>query len=362
MQSIWQYRKIEDHLREQIRRHGLDKTTGRDLPCERSIGSSYPPTNERREAFPTLPQRVKFIDPKEKGRNGRNEIYNSSIHSASSTSAGSLPPNQIVRTSDDETLLNGRAGDVARFSAFDLNRLQIQHLRSPISQPHPTLYSSSSRLGRVLTGISIRTRPADEQKSLEKGEVFVVGYAGETDVLNPYNWSFLRRISATALVCFMGLLVGFSSSVDSAVIQEAAVEFHVSQVTEALATGIFLVGFGSGSFLAAPLSETVGRNPVYIGTLTLFTTWVMASGLSPNIGAQLVFRFLAGFCGATPLTCVGGTIADMWTPNQRTVIFPIWAHSSFWGSILGPVVGGFIGQAANSKHISWRWTEWVTLI
>lgn len=96
--------------------------------------------------------------------------------------------------------------------------------------------------------------------------------------------------------------------------------------------------------------------------MVLFMIFVMASGLSPNIGAQLAFRFIAGFFGSTPLTCAGGSISDMWTPTERTAIFPVFANSAFWGPILGPVIGGFIGQAAKDGIISWRWTEWVTLI
>ena len=85
----------------------------------------------------------------------------------------------------------------------------------------------------------------------------------------------------------------------------------------------------------------------------------MASGLARNIGAQLVFRFLAGFFGSTPLTCAGGSISDLWSPMERVYAFPIFANAAFMGPIFGPVVGGFIGESA---RVSWRWTEWITLI
>jgi MFS family permease len=87
--------------------------------------------------------------------------------------------------------------------------------------------------------------------------------------------------------------------------------------------------------------------------------WIMASALAPNIGAQLVFRFLAKFFGSTPLTCAGGSISDLWDPMERVYAFPVFANAAFMGPILGPVVGGFIRQ---SKLVSWRWYEWITLI
>ena len=160
-------------------------------------------------------------------------------------------------------------------------------------------------------------------------------------------------------IALIGGVVGWASAIDSAALEQARKAFGVSAVVESLATGLFLIGFGAGSLVSGPISETIGRNPVYIITIVLYMIFIMASGLAPNIGAQLSFRFLAGLFGATPLTCAGGSISDLWTPMERIFAFPIYANGSFLGSVLGPVVGGYIGQ---SHRISWRWVEWITLI
>ena len=157
----------------------------------------------------------------------------------------------------------------------------------------------------------------------------------------------------------IGWIVGFASSVDSAALTQASADFGVSEVTESLATGLFLIGFGAGALFAGPISETIGRNPVYIITLSLYMIFIMASSLAPNIGAQLAFRFIAGCFAATPLVCAGGSISDLWSPMERVYAFPIFANAAFMGPIFGPVVGGFIGE---SSLVSWRWTEWITLI
>ena len=154
--------------------------------------------------------------------------------------------------------------------------------------------------------------------------------------------------------------MGFASSVDSAVLPQASASFGVSEVTESLATGLFLIGFGVGALFAGPISETVGRNPVYIITLSLYMIFIMASALAPTIGAQLIFRFIAGLFGSTPLTCAGGSISDLWSPMERVYAFPMFANAAFMGPIFGPVIGGFIGNSTLLNH--WRWTEWITLI
>lgn len=96
-----------------------------------------------------------------------------------------------------------------------------------------------------------------------------------------------------------------------------------------------------------------------MGSLAIFMIFIMASGLSPNIGAQIAFRFLAGFFGSTPLTCAGGTVSDLWNPLGKTFGFPLFAISGFGGPVLGPVIGSYIGTG---DLPSWRWTEWITLI
>ncbi|KAF2721348.1 MFS transporter [Polychaeton citri CBS 116435] len=216
--------------------------------------------------------------------------------------------------------------------------------------------TENTRLGLSITGIEVRRRTTNEGGD---GNVFIVGYEGSSDSMNPHNWSFATRIRCTFTVAAIGCIVGVASSIDSSAIPQAAREFGVSEVTESLATGLFLIGFGAGSLFAGPVSETLGRNPVYIGTMVLYMIFIMASGLAPNIGAQLAFRFIAGVFGSTPLTCAGGSISDMWSPLERVWAFPIFANAAFLGPVIGPVMGGFIAQ---SSLISWRWTEWITLI
>jgi MFS family permease len=120
-----------------------------------------------------------------------------------------------------------------------------------------------------------------------------------------------------------------------------------------------LLGSAAGSLITGPFSETFGRNPVYIGTMFFFMIFTMASGLSPNIGAQLTFRFFAGIFGCAPLTCAGGTISDLWNGLEKIYGFPLFALPAFGGAMLGPVIGSYIGTG---NLPSWRWTEWITLI
>lgn len=188
--------------------------------------------------------------------------------------------------------------------------------------------------------------------------VFLVGWEHDHDPVKPHNYSTAARINATLVVSALGFVVGAASSIGSGVLPQNAKAFGVSEVVASLATGMYLLGFALGSCASGPLSEVVGRNAVYAGSLTLFMIFIMASGLAPNIGAQLAFRFLAGVFGCPPLTCAGGTIADLWNSLEKTLTFPLYAITSFGGPILGPVIASYMGQGT----LSWRWTNWIILI
>jgi MFS family permease len=166
-----------------------------------------------------------------------------------------------------------------------------------------------------------------------------------------------KKIGTNAMTAAVAFIAGFGSSIDAPVIPQAAKEFHVSEETESLATVLFLVGFGAGAPFAGPLSETFGRNPIYLGTLFVFCCWILGSALSPNFGAQLAFRFLAGLFGSTAFTTVGGTLGDVFSHQQRGAFFPWFGAIALFGPMIAPVVGGYVGESG----LDWRWVEWITL-
>jgi len=120
-------------------------------------------------------------------------------------------------------------------------RIQDKNDLSRIS----TQQSQGTALGRILTGIEVRRRKTHEGGD---GNVFVVGYEGPNDPMNPKSWSRTKRFAVTFSVASIGCVVGLASSIDSSAVREAAAEFGVSEVVESMATGLFLIGESSQMF------------------------------------------------------------------------------------------------------------------
>ncbi|RAK88658.1 MFS general substrate transporter [Aspergillus costaricaensis CBS 115574] len=181
--------------------------------------------------------------------------------------------------------------------------------------------------------------------------VIIVNWSRENDPTNPVNYSTPRKAVMTLLVSLLAIAVTASSSIDACGVTQYSEYFNVSGVL------CFLIGFGIGSLFSGPFSETFGRSAVYLVTMFVFLLFVIVSALAPTLQSHLIFRVLAGFFGSTPLTCAGGTVADLWNPLQKTYAFLLYAVPAFGGPVIGQTIGSFVPIT-----LGWRWLEWIMLI
>ena len=148
------------------------------------------------------------------------------------------------------------------------------------------------------------------------------------------------------------MAVALSSSAYAGGVPDLIREFHASRELMIAGVSLFVVGFAFGPLMWAPLSEIFGRRIIFIISYSFLTLWQGVTCASQNVGTVLVFRFLAGFFGSSPLANAGGTISDVLDANQRGLGMALFAAAPFLGPSLGPITGGFLGESAG-----WRWVE-----
>ena len=133
----------------------------------------------------------------------------------------------------------------------------------------------------------------------------------------------------TAVVAIAVIQVAFSSAVVSGDFKDQQDHFGVSAEVIALTVSLTVCGFGyvisppmfvdhsTGPLAWSPLSELLGRRILWIFPFLVYIIFNIPCALAPNIGCLLVSRFLCGFFGSAPLTLAGGTISDIWGPEER---------------------------------------------
>lgn len=180
---------------------------------------------------------------------------------------------------------------------------------------------------------------------------FVLEYI-KNDPRDPLNLPTWKKWVSTSIAGFSILAVAFASSAFTGGIPGVIEEFNISSEVSTLGISLYVLGFALGPLLWAPLSELYGRQKLFVATYGMVTIFLAASTGSKNIQTLLIFRFLSGAFGSSPLTNAGGVVADLFTGDQRGLAMSVFAIAPFMGPTLGPVAGGFLGAAKG-----WRWVE-----
>ena len=111
--------------------------------------------------------------------------------------------------------------------------------------------------------------------------------------------------------------------------------------------GWLMFVFALMQFLCAPLignlSDRFGRRPVLIASLLALGIDYIITGLAPTLAWLFIGRFLSGIAGAS-YTTVNAYIADVSPPEKRAANFGLTGAAFSLGFILGPVLGGFLGE------------------
>lgn len=136
-------------------------------------------------------------------------------------------------------------------------------------------------------------------------------------------------------------------------------EFNVGIPKAALGLSMYILGYGFGPILFAPLSEipSVGRNLPYITTYTLFLILSVPTALTPTYPGLLVCRFLTGYFGSPCLATGGATIQDLYSFIKLPYGFSAWTAANFCAPALGPLLSGFAVPA-----LGWRWSLYEVLL
>ncbi|KAF5637283.1 polyamine transporter 4 [Fusarium tjaetaba] len=183
---------------------------------------------------------------------------------------------------------------------------------------------------------------------------------GETDELdwdnsphNPFNWPAWKKALQVVMLSSAGLLASIGTSIMSPARKELMIEFNVSSTVALLPLTLYVLALGFGPVIGGPLSETIGRYPIYAASVPLGALFTMGAGFVHNIGGLGFLRFMAGLCWAPVLAVAPGTLSETFTPKNRGPVSAVFILMPFLGPGLGPVIGSFV---VNRK--GWRWTQW----
>lgn len=107
-----------------------------------------------------------------------------------------------------------------------------------------------------------------------------------------------------------------------------------------------LLAFGFGQLVWGPVADRVGRRPVLLWGLALYSAAGLGAALAPGIEWLVLWRALQGLGMAAAVVCSRALLRDLYEPQQGAQVMA-WAMSGLGLlAIASPALGGLVTAAA----------------
>ena len=163
----------------------------------------------------------------------------------------------------------------------------------------------------------------------------LVDFDGPKDPYHPLNWRTRQKVITTGLYGFVTMSATWASSSYAAGTREVAKEFHVGTQTAVLGTTLFLVGFGIGPLLWAPLSEVYGRRIAVLAPMFIAICFTFATATAKDFQTLMITRFFSAFFSSAPVTNTGGVLGDIYPASTRAMAMAGYAMAVVAGPTMG---------------------------
>ncbi|KAJ6127013.1 hypothetical protein N7523_002625 [Penicillium sp. IBT 18751x] len=245
---------------------------------------------------------------------------------------------------------------------LDINYPYVGRNENPMFPDEYVLETSTglvpqTTLEQVRSPAAAQAPRYDEDTDVEKAKEtteFVTFTIGDPE--HPHNWSVIYRWYVTLVASGLVVCIAYGSSIVTGGLGLIQQRYNVSLEVAILTCSIMVCGFAVGPLLWSPLSEIIGRRPVYIISLALYVIFNIPCALAPNIGCLLVCRFLCGVFSSSGLSLAGGTIADIWRIEERGEAIAYFAAAPYCGPVIGPIVTGWINVGSGRLDLFF-WTN-----
>jgi len=161
------------------------------------------------------------------------------------------------------------------------------------------------------------------------------------------QWAF------AVLLAVLGMLGPFSIDTYLPAFAGIASSLNATPVQMQQTLSAYLFGFAFMSLFHGSLSDSVGRRPVVLWGLAIFTLASLGCALSQSIGQLIFFRATQGLCTGAGIVVSRAIVRDMYPPSQAQKVMS--QVTIFFGAApaLAPMLGGWL-----LVHSSWHAIFW----
>jgi len=173
--------------------------------------------------------------------------------------------------------------------------------------------------------------------------------------MNPQAHELWRapRWALAALLALLGMLGPFSIDTYIPAFSGIAAALGATPVEMQQTLSAYLFGFAFMTLFHGALSDSLGRRPVVLWGIAVFTLASAGCALSQNIGQLVLFRALQGLSAGAGIVVSRAVIRDMFPPAQAQQVMSQVTIYFGVAPAIAPIVGGWL-----FVHLGWHSVFW----
>jgi DHA1 family bicyclomycin/chloramphenicol resistance-like MFS transporter len=147
---------------------------------------------------------------------------------------------------------------------------------------------------------------------------------------------------------FTGMVSPLATDMYLASFSSIQADLYTTASMVQLTLSVFFLGNAFGQLLIGPVSDSLGRRPLLLGSLTVYSLAGIALVFTPSIEVFIGLRLLLGFTGAAGIVLARTIAVDLSEGETAVKALSIIAMVGGLGPLLAPPIGAF-------THEIWGW-------